>query len=131
MMEIMREGGYMMWVILAASLLILGLSVWATVRTAKLSGPNAVLETAIDAVLFWGVWVVVIGLLGTFLGIYQAAGALEMIGGAASATLIWGGIKVSLTTTVFGLLVFSVAALLWMGLRARYRRVAGTLGSAV
>ncbi|HSM08087.1 MAG TPA: MotA/TolQ/ExbB proton channel family protein, partial [Gemmatimonadota bacterium] len=68
----------------------------------------------IDAVLFWGVWVVVIGLLGTFVGIYQAAGALEMVGGAASASLIWGGIKVALTTTLFGLLVFSVAALLWM-----------------
>ena len=128
MMEFMHEGGYMMWVILAASLLILGLAAWAAVRTATLSGPNAMVETAIDAVLFWGVWVVVIGLLGTFVGIYQAAGALAMIGGAASAELVWGGIKVSLTTTVFGLLVFSVAALLWMGLRTRYRRVAGALG---
>lgn len=130
MMEFMREGGFMMWVILAASLLILGLAAWAAVRTAKLSGPNVVVETAIDAVLFWGVWVVVIGLLGTFLGIYQAAGVLEMIGGAASPGLIWGGIKVSLTTTVFGLLVFSVAALLWMGLRTRYRRAVGALGAA-
>lgn len=134
MMELMYQGGYMMWVILAASLLILGLATWAGVRTAKLSGPNAVVETAIDAVLFWGVWVVVIGLLGTFVGIYQAASALELIGGAqagpASASLIWGGIKVALTTTVFGLLVFSVAALLWMGLRTRYRRVVGELGAA-
>lgn len=130
MMELMYQGGYMMWVILAATLLILSLAAWAGVRTAKLSGPNAVVETAIDAVLFWGVWVVVIGLLGTFVGIYQAAGVLETVGGAASAGLIWGGIKVSLTTTVFGLLVFSVAALLWMGLRTRYRRVAGTLGPA-
>ncbi len=130
MMEFMREGGYMMWVILAASMLILGLAVWAAVRTTKLSGPNAVVETAIDAVLFWGVWVVVIGLLGTFVGIYQAAGVLEMVGGDASAGLIWGGIKVALTTTVFGLLVFSVAALLWMGLRTRYRRVVEVLGAA-
>lgn len=130
MMELMNQGGYMMWVILAATLLILGLAVWAGVRTTRLSGPNAMVETAIDAVLFWGVWVVVIGLLGTFVGIYQAAGALEMVGGAASAGLIWGGIKVALTTTVFGLLVFSVAALLWMGLRTRYRRVAGALGAA-
>lgn len=128
MMEFMREGGYMMWVILAASLLILGLAAWAAVRTARLSGPNAVVETAIDAVLFWGVWVVVIGLLGTFLGIYQAAGVLEQFG-EASPELIWGGIKVSLTTTVFGLLVFSVAALLWMGLRTRYRRAVGALGA--
>lgn len=129
MMELMREGGYMMWVILAVSLLILGLATWAGARTAKLPGPNAMVETAIDAVLFWGVWVVVIGLLGTFLGIYQAAGVLAQFGDA-SPELIWGGIKVALTTTVFGLLVFSIAALLWMGLRTRYRRVVGELGAA-
>jgi biopolymer transport protein ExbB/TolQ len=130
MMELMYQGGYMMWVILAASLLILGLATWAGVRTAKLSGPNAMVETAIDAVLFWGVWVVVIGLLGTFVGIYQAASVLETVGGPANASLIWGGIKVALTTTVFGLLVFSVAALLWIGLRTRYRRVASALSAA-
>lgn len=130
MMDLIYQGGYMMWVILAASLLILGLAIWAGVRTAKLSGPNAMVETAIDAVLFWGVWVVVIGLLGTFVGIYQAASVLETVDGAASASLIWGGIKVALTTTVFGLLVFSVAALLWMGLRTRYRRAVGALGAA-
>lgn len=130
MMDLMYQGGFMMWVILAATLLILGLAVWAGVRTAKLSGPNAMVETAIDAVLFWGVWVVVIGLLGTFVGIYQAASVLATVDGAASASLIWGGIKVALTTTVFGLLVFSVAALLWMGLRTRYRRAVGALGAA-
>src|SRR5690606_21547170 len=103
MMELMREGGYMMWLILAHGLLILGLGAWAGVRTGRVARRNVVVETAIDAILFWGVWAAVIGLLGTFVGIYQAAGVLEQFGGA-SAELIWGGIRVALTTTVFGLL---------------------------
>lgn len=46
------------------------------------------------------------------------------MGGAheVSAALVWGGIRVALTTTLFGLLVFATAALAWMGLRTRYRR---------
>lgn len=124
MMTFMQQGGYVMWLILAVGLLILGLAVWTGGRTSRLPSPDAVVEARIDAILFWGVWVVVIGLLGTFVGIYQAAGVIEQAGGA-STSLIWGGIRLSLTTTVFGLLVFSIAALLWMGLRARYRRAVG------
>jgi hypothetical protein len=121
MMQFMWQGGTLMWPILAAAVLALALFVWATVRTGHLSGPNALVEAGIDAILFWGVWAAVVGLLGTFFGIYQAAGAIEGAG-AINPAIIWGGIKVALTTTVFGLLVFVVAALLWMGLRVRYRR---------
>ena len=121
MMELMWQGGYVMWVILAITILIAVLGVKSLLRTRELEHPDPVLETSIDAILFWGVWVVVIGLLGTFVGIYQAAGAI-MAAGQVGAALVWGGIRVALTPTLFGLLVFAIAALAWMGLRSRYRR---------
>lgn len=125
MLQFMREGGYVMWVILAATVLIGVLAVRVFLRTRRLDGPDPVVETGIDAVLFWGAWVVVVGLLGTFGGIYQAAGAISGLaeGVQVSAALVWGGIHVALTPAVFGLLVFTVAALAWIGLRTRYRRM--------
>ncbi len=120
-MEFFMQGGFFMWPILVISILIGVLTVWAFVRTRYLDGPDAVVETGIDAVLFWGVWVVVVGLLGTFTGIYLAAGAIEQAA-AVSPAVIWSGIRIALTTTLFGLLVFCVAALMWLGLRVSYRR---------
>lgn len=121
MMEFFRQGGLFMWPILVISIVIGVLAVWAFVRTRDLDGPDAVVETGIDAVLFWGVWVVVVGHLGTFTGIYLAAGVIEQAA-AVSPAVIWSGIRVALTTTLFGLFVFCVAALMWLGLRVSYRR---------
>lgn len=121
MSELMRQGGFLMWPILLITFVVVALAVWAIWRMRRIEGPDAVLETGIDAVLFWGVWVVIVGLLGTFGGIYQAAGFIEQAGTVNSA-VVWGGIKVALTTTLFGLFVFAMAALLWLGLRVGYRR---------
>ncbi|MFW6088750.1 MAG: MotA/TolQ/ExbB proton channel family protein [Gemmatimonadota bacterium] len=123
MMELMMQGGYVMWVILAVTILIGVIGVRSWLRMRRLDGPDPVVETGIDAILFWGVWVVVVGLLGTFVGIYQAASVIAgPAAGQAGAALVWGGIKVALTPTLFGLLVFSLAALAWIALRTGYRR---------
>ncbi len=120
-MRFMVEGGPFMWLLLVIGVLVLVLAVWAGSRLRRADGPDPMLETGIDAVLFWGGWGVVVGLLGTFVGIYQAAGAISRAGEVAPA-VIWGGIRVALTTTLFGLLIFAVAGLIWMGLRVTYGR---------
>jgi biopolymer transport protein ExbB/TolQ len=121
MVDFFQQGGFFMWPILIASIVILWLTIRTWSRTRDLDGPDAVVETGVDAVLFWGVWVLVVGLLGTFTGIYQAAGAIERAP-AISPAMIWGGVRVALTTTVAGFLVLTVTALLWLGLRHVYRR---------
>ena len=121
MMDFFREGGFFMWPILVIAIVIVALAVRSWARTRALEGPEPVLETNVDAVLFWGVWVLVAGLLGTFTGLYQAAGVIERAP-AINPAIIWGGVRVALTTTVAGFVVFAVAALLWMGLRFMYRR---------
>lgn len=116
-----EQGGFFMWPLLIIAVGIIVVAVWAFVRTSALEAPDPVLETGIDATLFWGAWAGVVGLLGTFGGIYQAAGAIERAG-AVSAPLIWGGIKVALTTTLFGFLIFTLAGIIWFILRTMYRR---------
>ena len=129
MMEMMMDGGYMMWPLLAIALVVAGLAIKVGVQLRTQSGADPVIETGIDATLFWGGWALLLGLLGTFVGIYQAAGAISRAG-EVSAALVWGGIKVALTTTLFGLTIFIVAALVWFGLRTWYRRSVLRPGSA-
>jgi hypothetical protein len=115
------EGGFFMYPLLLVAALIAALAVWAVARIPRTEGPDPALETGIDATLFWGGWALLLGLLGTFGGIYQAAGAIERAQEVAPG-LVWGGIKLALTTTLAGLVIFIVAALVWFGLRTAYRR---------
>ncbi len=122
MMELFVQGGVFMYPLLAIAAVVLGLALWASFRVPATAGPDPLLETGIDATLFWGGWALLVGLLGTFVGIYLAAGAIQRAG-EVSASLAWGGIQVALITTLFGLTIFIVAALIWFGLRTWYRRV--------
>jgi hypothetical protein len=122
MMHYMRAGGVPMVPLVIIAFVVIGLTFrsWWRLRSNGGSSP-AVVETGIDAVLFWGVYAVVIGLLGTLIGIAQAASAIQAAGSVA-APVVWGGIQVALITVIFGLLIFSVALVLWFGLRMGYRR---------
>lgn len=62
-------------------------------------------------------------MLGTLIGISQAARAIRLAGEVTGA-LAWSGIRVTLITSVYGLLILLVALLLWGGLRVTGRRAA-------
>jgi hypothetical protein len=123
MMDYIRQGGYMMYPLIGIAVVIAVLAVRSWLRISGKAGSDAVLETGIDAVLFWGTYGVVLGVLGTLVGIAQAATAIQAAG-AATSPVVWGGIKVALNTTIFSLCVFSIAFVVWFGLRVRYRRTA-------
>ena len=55
----------------------------------------------------------VLGILGTAIGIFLAAGTIETAA-AISPPIVWGGMKVALSTTIFGLLLLSVALVAWL-----------------
>lgn len=128
MLGFIRDGGYPMLVLLVIVVIAAVLVVRAWLRLRALTGPDAKVETGIDAVLFWGFYAVVVGVLGTLVGVAQAAGAIERAQ-AVSTQLIWGGIKVALSTTIFGLVTFSLALLVWFALRVRYRHLVGPRGA--
>lgn len=87
-------------------------------RTGATADPMT--RTWLDAILFWGGFALVTGVLGTLVGIVVAAQSIEAAG-AVSSTLVWGGVKVALYSSVFGILVLAGAALLWFGLQLRWR----------
>ncbi len=120
-MNFIREGGVIMWVLVPVAVVTLGVAVAAALRLRSRAGRDPRLETGIDAVLFWGIYGLVIGVLGTVVGLFQAARAIERLG-PLDPRMIWGGIRVTLTTSIFGLVLFSLALLVWFGLRSVYRR---------
>jgi hypothetical protein len=118
----LMQGGVIMYPLFLVAAVAIGYGVRATLRLRRFAGGRDLrLESAIDGILFWGVFAVVLGVLGTLLGIVQAAQAIELAGGVDSA-LAWGGVRLSLPPTIFALLLFGAAALAWFALRSGYSR---------
>lgn len=117
-MNFITEAGFTSYPILLCAALTLGLGIRAHLRMARAESSDALSSAGIDAVLFWGVFGAVVGLLGTLGGVAQAAGAIERAG-SVSPSLAWGGLRVALHPLLMGLTLLSVSLLLWFALRAR------------
>jgi biopolymer transport protein ExbB/TolQ len=111
-----EQGGIVMYPLLVIALGVLwlaGRTAWLLTRSDRAA---AEVDRPLQGVLFWGAFSVVLGLLGTVIGIIQIAQAI-MLAGQVEAMLVWGGFGVALVTLIFGLVIFLVAALLWFALR--------------
>ena len=60
-----------------------------------------------------GLLALVIGILGQLIGLFDAFSAIQQMGQVPPAMLA-GGLKVSLITTLYGLIIFIIAQLLWL-----------------
>ncbi|CAN5699514.1 hypothetical protein BH23GEM6_BH23GEM6_18600 [soil metagenome] len=124
MIEAFLSGGVLMWplLVIGAGVLVLGARTGWLFARSEGAPPEA--ERALQSILFWGGMSLVLGLLGTVVGIVQIAQAVALAG-AVEARLIWGGFEVSLMTLIFGLLILMTSLLLWIVLRGwRARLVA-------
>ena len=102
-------------------LVVVLLAAWTAVRLFRRDAtPDLRTKAWLDAVLFWGGFAMVAGILGTLVGIMIAAQSIEAAGDV-STTLVWGGIKVALSTSAFGALILGFAGLLWFVLQLRWR----------
>lgn len=63
-----------------------------------------------------GIFGLIFGIFGQFMGLYQAFIAIEQMG-SVSPALLAGGLKVSTITTLYGMIIFVVAWLLYFGLK--------------
>lgn len=115
------SGGFFMWFVLGAGLAGLFLAVDAGRRLSSATTASSRLRAEIDGVLFWGGFASVLGLIGTLGGVVVMARSLERAGGA-SAAVVWGGLRVALIPTAFGLGVLALSLLAWYGLRTAHRR---------
>ena len=113
--------GFIRWPLTFSFLAVIGLALWSALKLFR-PGASADAQTKawLDAILFWGGFAVISGVLGTLIGIILAAQAIEAAGDV-STTLVWGGIKVAMLSSVFGMLILAFAALIWFALQLRWR----------
>lgn len=122
--------GVIRWPLTLSALAVLSLSAWSASRLFA-TGARATLQTKVivDAILFWGAFGVVSGVLGTLLGMIVAADSIERAG-AVSQTLVWGGMRVAILSAAFGTLILAVASLLWFGMQLRWRMLVAAADAA-
>lgn len=122
MREAFLSGGIMMWPMLVVAIGILVLAARTTWLLGRAESQPSEVERRLQSIVFWGVMSVILGILGTTVGIIQMAQAVSLAG-AVDPPLVWGGFGVALVTLIFGLLIFVVSALSWFVLRQWYTSV--------
>jgi biopolymer transport protein ExbB/TolQ len=111
------SGGVVMWPMAAVAIGILYFAGRTAARARGARETADQVQRGMQGILFWGVMGVLLGALGTVSGIVVLIHAAAQAGGAVEPALIWGGISLSLSSLVFGLVLFITAAILWFGLR--------------
>jgi biopolymer transport protein ExbB len=121
MMQLWTDVGFIRWPLTFSGMAVIGL---ALMSASTLFGRDAtaglVAKTWIDAILFWGGFAVISGVLGSIIGVIVGFQAIEAAG-EVEATLVAGGIKVALLSSLFGVTILAFAALLWFALQFRWR----------
>ena len=118
---IWNDVGFVRWPLAFSFMAVVGLAVWSAF---KLFGPRATPDLRskawLDAILFWGGFAAISGVLGTLVGFTIATQSVEAAG-EVNVTLMWGGIKVSMLTSLLGVLILAFASLLWFVLQLRWQ----------
>ncbi len=118
---IWNDIGFIRWPLTFSLMAVIGLGLMSA---ATLFGRNAtaglVAKTWVDAILFWGGFSAISGMLGSIVGVILAFQSIEAAGEMVP-TLMAGGIKVALLSSSLGVLILGFAALLWFALQFRWR----------
>jgi len=118
MLELFIEGGSLFMGILSLLLLVV-LSLTVTSGTQILLDKvkdYQNLQQRLTYIKSVGLLSLVVGILGQLIGLFQAFGSISKMGVIVSPELLAGGIRVSMITTMFGMIIFLVSYLLWLGL---------------
>ena len=116
-----RDIGFIRWPLTFSLFAVVGLGLMSA---ATLFGRNStaglVAKTWVDAILFWGGFAAISGVLGSIVGVIIAFQSIEAAG-EVEATLVAGGVKVALLSSGLGVMILGFAALLWFALQFRWR----------
>lgn len=116
-----QDMGFIRYPLAFSLVSVLFLAVWSSARLFRThAGADLETKTWLDAILFWGGFAMIAGVLGTLVGVIVAAQSIEAAG-EISTTLVWGGIKIALLSSALGFLILALAALLWFVLQLRWR----------
>lgn len=117
MTDLFNQGGPLFMGIL--TLLLLVVLAMAVYRFIQINRGDVEHETSfryrLGDIKSVGLFSLVFGIFTQLLGLYQAFSAIEMAGGVSPGILM-GGLKVSMISTMYGMIIFLISYLLWMGL---------------
>lgn len=117
MLDLFYQGNSIFMGILTLLLLvILSLAVYSAIQ---ISGGNVDHSTTfrhqLTRIKSVGLFALVFGIFAQLLGLYQAFSFIEQAGNISPAILA-GGLKVSMIPTLYGLIIFLLSYLIWLGL---------------
>ena len=116
MADLFNMGGPFMGILTIIFLIILVISVYRGVQISKRDIDHATtFRHQLTHIKSVGVFALVTGILGQLLGLYDAFSAIEQMGNVSPA-LLAGGLKVSMITTLYGMVIFLISWLIWVGL---------------
>ena len=111
-MQAFFNGGVMMWPMTAVALGIGWIAVRVAIRLRTKSPPEEV-RLGLEVILFWGGMSLLLGVLGTVVGLVTMADLIQRVG-PLDPPLLWGGVAVALVTSVFGIVIFAFAGAVWL-----------------
>jgi len=113
--------GFIRWPMVFSLIAVIALSGWSGWRLLVGGAAADMRQKAwIDAILFWGGFALVSGLLGTLVRIIVAAQRIEAAG-TIETVLLWGGLKVALLISALGVMILCLSAISWFVLQLRWR----------
>lgn len=117
--------GIMLFPMLLLTAVVGLLTLVSTVRL-LLGHSGLSVRSGIDAVLFWGVVTSLLGFLGQWAGLYKGTQVLllEAPKVGVNPRAVGIGFAESLRTSILGMAVLLVAAVVWFGLHAWWRHLA-------
>ena len=60
-----------------------------------------------------GLFALVVGMLGQFIGLYGAMSAIVAFGGEMSPKLLAEGLRISSIPSIYGMIIFAISYLIW------------------
>lgn len=95
------------------SLLLLSMVAWLIYHFSRSKGVEK--EVVLRQLAYGksiGLFALIVGVLGQLIGFYSAFSAIEQMG-QVSPVMVYGGIKVSMITTLYGMLIYLISIMLW------------------
>ncbi len=117
MFQFLREAGPLIFPLILLAMVVLTLFLWnSLVLLLRGSEKADRRQRSIDAIMFWGSLAAILGFLGQWIGITKIVVAVAQRG-VVSPPMVILGLSESLLTPVSGMVIFTVSAFLWFGLR--------------
>ena len=69
-----------------------------------------------------GLFALIIGLLGQLIGLFSAFQAIEIGAVNVSPSLLASGFKVSMITTIYGVLIYALSLMIWFAMRTIFSK---------